>query len=547
MKRLTLVLAALTALALVLAACGETEGKKGEEAKEAQKAPPVEGEAKTAPAVVPAEPVPAEAVPAEAVPAEAPAATVNAAVEAAPLAYDLAKPLAEAGRYVPDGLIAVSVVDFSAVDNMISTFLPGGELFKIPDEKRKALEEELAAYHKKKLGFAVRRVDSAVIFVTATGDLGILIKGVIEEAEDTANEAKQVEGHRMIELGQPPDLRVFSIKDFGVGLYTPKTTSLEDYLRASLERKTNPERFAAFNKDLSSRTDAWFMTVVDFTNPLIAMVWPPDAPVARPDRGIIAFKNTGLVVELEAGKQCLDDIDNWVNMGKAQGKLAISMAKSKLDELEVAEGTGVIIADALFEDAFNSLAPKRSEGKMTLELDLELWGAMPIIGILSAVAIPAFIKYQRRAKTSEAIDVLDKIYKGAADYYATPRVDENGNRVEPHFPPSVGPTPPPGTCCGSLGGMDMDGNDMCDVNPDAWANETWAALKFRITDQHYFTYEFKSNGKTGTEAAFEAVAYGDLDCDGVRSTFMRSGKGIQESPGEYWVESGHLYTENETE
>ena len=57
------------------------------------------------------------------------------------------------------------------------------------------------------------------------------------------------------------------------------------------------------------------------------------------------------------------------------------------------------------------------------------------VGILSTVAIPATIKYERKAKTAEAIDMLDKIYKGAAQYYAVPRVEEGGaRRLDCQFP-----------------------------------------------------------------------------------------------------------------
>lgn len=544
MRRLTLVLAMAAAVALFTAACGEkTEDNSTPTAKEG---PAEEPKAKEDKAEKPATETAKPAEPETPAKPEKSAETEKPAEAAKPAGYDLVKPLGDAARYLPDGLVAIAVLDFTAVDNLASAFLPGGVLLKLSEEKQKALEEKLAEYHKKKLGFAVRQVDSAVLFVTATADIGVLFKGVVELA-DGGPKPEIVAGHRLIQLGQPRDISLFIIEDFGVGMFVPKSTPLENYLTISADRKDSPERYAAFKKDLGSRTDAWMMTVIDFTNPLIAMVWPADAPVARPDRGIISFKNTGLAVDLEAGEKCLDDIDKWVNLGKEQASIAIAQAKAKLDDLEVAEGTAVILADALFEDAFNALAPKRSEGKMTLDMDLELWGAMPIIGILASVAVPAFIKYQRRAKTTEAIDQLDKIVKGSVVYYSTPRVDTSGNRVPAQFPPSVPATPAPGTCCGSLGGPDADGDDRCDVNAAAWANDTWFALHFHMSDQHHYTYEYKSSG-TGENATFEAIAYGDLDCDGVKSTFARTGKGKKSEYGGFEVDLDlHMFKENETE
>ncbi len=128
-------------------------------------------------------------------------------------------------------------------------------------------------------------------------------------------------------------------------------------------------------------------------------------------------------------------------------------------------------------------------------------------------------KYARRAKTTEAIDMLDKIYKGAAYYYTAPHVNREGRKLGCQFPASTGVTPGK-SCCGSLGSpFDKDKDGRCDVDPASWDNLTWASLSFQINDQHYFTYAFDWNGKTLSEARFTASAYGDLDCDGEFSTF----------------------------
>ena len=157
-----------------------------------------------------------------------------------------------------------------------------------------------------------------------------------------------------------------------------------------------------------------------------------------------------------------------------------------------------------------------------------------IVGIgvvlLVAVVIVAVVasgdsKYSRRAKTTEAIDQLDKIYKGAAVYYTTPRVEAvNHTRVPCQFPATVAITPLEGTCCNSQGGPDMDGDDRCDSDPDAWEDLTWRELLFQLNDQHYFVYGFESAGDLDT-ATFTASAYGDLDCDGIQSTFQRAAFG----------------------
>jgi len=161
-----------------------------------------------------------------------------------------------------------------------------------------------------------------------------------------------------------------------------------------------------------------------------------------------------------------------------------------------------------------------------------------------------FTGYMRKAKTAEAIDMLDKIYKGAADYYSTPRVRENdGSKLDCQFPADQEITPPSGTCCAELGGVDANEDDRCDFDPDYWVSPTWSALKFMITDEHYCVYSFDQNDKTGAEAQFTANAHCDLDCDGILSTFQRYGKGDPRAGD--WdcsvVSSAALFTANETE
>jgi hypothetical protein len=159
-----------------------------------------------------------------------------------------------------------------------------------------------------------------------------------------------------------------------------------------------------------------------------------------------------------------------------------------------------------------------------------------------------FGKYNRRAKTSEAIDQIDKMVKGAAFYYTKPFIDANGQKQPCQFPATQGPTPVEATCCRDLGGPDRDRDDRCDSNPDSWTELTWSALTYQMNDQHYFVYSFDSSGVL-SQAQFTASAFGDLDCDGVQSTFQRIGWG---DPQANFAEcamygSPAFFVDNETE
>ena len=151
--------------------------------------------------------------------------------------------------------------------------------------------------------------------------------------------------------------------------------------------------------------------------------------------------------------------------------------------------------------------------------------------------ILGFGKYQRRAKTTEAIDMMDKIYKAAALYYTTPHIDASGAKLPCQFPASQAITPK-ATCCPG----------KCKPDPNAWKSDTWSALNFQITEPHYFTYSFESSG-TLADAGFTITAHADLDCDGIQSTFQRMGFG---DPQANFAEcslrgSAAFYVEKETE
>ena len=110
--------------------------------------------------------------------------------------------------------------------------------------------------------------------------------------------------------------------------------------------------------------------------------------------------------------------------------------------------------------------------------------------------------------------VVKKMYDGARAYYHNPPLSDSLPRGK-HLPPeSVGPTPPVGTCCQS-------GDGKCAPDPALWSHPTWQALNFSVDDPHYYSYQYEvlEGGK-----AFVVRAIGDLDCDGVFSTFELTGE-----------------------
>jgi len=130
-------------------------------------------------------------------------------------------------------------------------------------------------------------------------------------------------------------------------------------------------------------------------------------------------------------------------------------------------------------------------------------------------------EYARRGKTSEAIDNLDKIYKGAAFYYSGPRINMDGSKLPCQFPAPTRTCVPEGSPCDHP-------DNRYPLQPEAWTGATWSALSFQIYDSHYFKYCFDSSGVLA-KARFTASAHADLDCDGTWSTFQRLGFGDPQS------------------
>jgi prepilin-type N-terminal cleavage/methylation domain-containing protein len=119
---------------------------------------------------------------------------------------------------------------------------------------------------------------------------------------------------------------------------------------------------------------------------------------------------------------------------------------------------------------------------------IELMLVVAIIGTICAVAIPSFLRYQNRAKRSEAYANLEAVAKSQNSYFAAYGLYANSG------------APQPG---GGLGPAKR-----------AWsaaADAAFAQLGFRPEGNVYFDYDV--NAACGCTACFTATAYGDVDGD----------------------------------
>jgi len=169
---------------------------------------------------------------------------------------------------------------------------------------------------------------------------------------------------------------------------------------------------------------------------------------------------------------------------------------------------------------------------------VELMIVVAIIGILAAVAIPAFSRYVKKSKTAEASGHLNKMWAGSVSYFEANHVSALGGILDRQFPrtPVSSEIETPLFCCVASG-------KKCAGDSGFYNSPPWRALGLRIADPHHYTPDYESSG-LNKSASFIAKVYGDLDCDTLYSTFQRRGW-VNDSYDVY--ASGGVFVINELE
>ena len=180
---------------------------------------------------------------------------------------------------------------------------------------------------------------------------------------------------------------------------------------------------------------------------------------------------------------------------------------------------------------------------------IELMIVVAILGILAVVAIPAFVRYMRQGKTAEAYRMLNKIHQGAFQYFIVSRADPTGLPQPCQFPISSKLTPHDGNpngCC-----TDGEADGKCEPNEVIWSQPTWISLLFKISDKHYYNYQFLASSAPGNGQTYIGWAIGDLDCDGTYGSFKIGATGLAAGANQatecYVGARGSIFVVNETE
>jgi hypothetical protein len=136
---------------------------------------------------------------------------------------------------------------------------------------------------------------------------------------------------------------------------------------------------------------------------------------------------------------------------------------------------------------------------------LEAAAGFAIFGSVLAVAVPAFVRNLHASRLVEPMDCLARIAAQAAALAAS-------QPAETAYPDSVALTP-----------QEVPRGGPVTDPPGTWEHPTWRLLDVAFTTPHSYSFAFESRNAPG-KATYRAVANGDLDGDGLLSTFEISGE-----------------------
>ncbi|MCA9529364.1 MAG: hypothetical protein KC543_04435 [Myxococcales bacterium] len=168
-----------------------------------------------------------------------------------------------------------------------------------------------------------------------------------------------------------------------------------------------------------------------------------------------------------------------------------------------------------------------------------------IIGILAALAIPAFINYVKKSKTAEATSNIGMMFTGAAAYYDSNHADRGAGVATTTTKCTVGPA--------DLGLAPTDNKQLVNWTGLAAADKAaFEAIGFQLAEPVYYNYLIASTtaaggacgGSANNGSVYTFRANGDLDKDGAESTFEQA---VATDNQNQLRRSGAIYRQNELE
>jgi hypothetical protein len=430
------------------------------------------------------------------------------------------------------------------------------------------MRADLDAFLASKLGMSLLDAHAAAAFMLGRQDFALVVVGV--EGEIKAPSREQHEG---VALHEQDELRMARVDDL---LLVGTPAAVKAAITASKDEAKSARSGvvgALFGAHTRGASMAFAVDVARLPEELAREI--PEQ--FRVERVVATLGSDGVMLRAEGTPDQLESIASTIRNG-LQTLVAVAEEQRRRvleSDTDVVEGLAAIAGAHYTKAARERLTPKVEGGALTLTMPLNLGDPALLTGMAgmaASIAIPAFTKYVRRSKTSEARVQLAKMFDAASAYFNAEHTSRGGlttlgregSPADPlaglaaaHGCPNdgrevgeAGITPPlaidcaagpGGRCTPSVGGEGGPGHYSAKLWTD---NAVWDGLNFQQETPHAFHYNFKwSNGTTGFGTCqFTAQAFGDLDGDGVFSTFERSG-----AADHVGVNAAGLYIDLETE
>jgi len=157
---------------------------------------------------------------------------------------------------------------------------------------------------------------------------------------------------------------------------------------------------------------------------------------------------------------------------------------------------------------------------------IELMIVVAIVGVLAVLAVFGVRRYIANSKTAEARNSLGQIGKDAATAYekesmaALVLAQGGSTAVLRAMCKSASKSIPQAAT--SVQGKKYQ-SAASEWSVDQAGNSGFACLKFAMDQPQYFQYSYTTSGSAASGDSFNAVANGDLNGDGVLSTFTLVG------------------------
>jgi type IV pilus assembly protein PilA len=159
---------------------------------------------------------------------------------------------------------------------------------------------------------------------------------------------------------------------------------------------------------------------------------------------------------------------------------------------------------------------------------VELMIVVAIVGVLAVLAVYGVRKYIANSKTAEARNSLGQIAKDSATAFEKETLGTAGVLVQGSSTATIRALCATATASvpsapAAIAGKKYQ-SSAAEWNVDAVGNRGFACLKYSMDQPQYFMYSYATTGSGATLGdTFSAVANGDLNADGVLSSFTLIG------------------------